>query len=103
MSAYGGWNEINDDDVDDYYEMLDCVSGSFQDPPPIDYYTIVIDEDNVEASELDGICWMNGRPVTEDDIGVTAYMVMDGHHRCLAAIRRGFTRIIGECFDKEPV
>ena len=101
MSAYGGWNEINQDDVNDYYEMLDCVTGSLTDPPPVDFYTMEITENDVDASVLDNIGWLNGDPVTDDDIGLTAYMIMDGHHRCLAAMMRQHTYILGNNTERQ--
>jgi hypothetical protein len=95
MSAFGHDNAIDMELVDEYYDMLDCVYGSLEDPPPVRFYRTTLDEDDVERCELDNINFLNGNPVTHDDIGLEAYMICDGHHRALAAIRRGLRWIRG--------
>lgn len=73
-------NEVNWNLVEEYAAMRD---GS--DPPPIKGYMRTLDFSDA------GSCFMDGREITEEHIGLQVWCVTDGHHRAHAAILRGMT------------
>jgi len=80
ISAFA--NDIEPDKVENYTEIMkaEMLSHNF---PPIMGYPVIIDEDDLEGSFIDG------SNIAETCLGKMAWMVTDGHHRSLAAIEAG--------------
>ena len=76
-------NPVDPEKVDTYARMT-CYS----DPPPIHGYPSIIEEGEVDDY------FMDGRQITEDDVGQWAWYVTDGHHRTYAAVQAGINLFV---------
>lgn len=73
-------NGIDERKVEQYAEQM-CIDGLCHEFPPIKGFPSIIDENQYNSY------FMTGDDITEEHLGQLVWMVTDGHHRTLAAIK----------------
>lgn len=82
MVISGFANSIDRNKVEEYYHIF-IESGLDNDFPPIKGYPIIITEDDIDRYGV----FLDDREITKSDIGKYAWIVTDGWHRTLAALK----------------
>lgn len=82
MVISGFNNSVDWNKVDEYYDIF-VELGMNNEFPPIKGYPIIITQDDIDRYEV----FIDNREITKNDIGKYAWIITDGWHRTLAALR----------------